>query len=146
MSFKKNLYRVFFVNLKRSTLLFIFQGLKLWKESCARSPMYPKMGKIFEQNCTKIIEKYCGGLTVLFRRMKEFPLNGGKVLLVKQEGQLFAVGTKCSHYGAPLVNGTLTKGRVRCPWHGACFRLKTGKLEWPTLLNLIAADMKNILF
>lgn len=52
--------------------------------------------------------------------------DGGKVLLVKQKGEIFAVGTKCSHYGAPLVTGALGNGRVRCPWHGACFDLKSG--------------------
>jgi nitrite reductase/ring-hydroxylating ferredoxin subunit len=62
--------------------------------------------------------------------MKEFPLGGdGKVLLVKQEGNLYAVGTKCSHYGAPLVNGALAKGVLRCPWHGACFNLKSGSFD-----------------
>lgn len=58
--------------------------------------------------------------------MKEFPLSDGKVLLVKQEGNIYAVGTKCNHYGAPLVTGTLSNGRIRCPWHGACFDLKSG--------------------
>lgn len=59
--------------------------------------------------------------------MKEFQLSeNGKILLVKQEGCVYALGTKCSHYGAPLVTGALGKGLVRCPWHGACFDLKTG--------------------
>lgn len=56
--------------------------------------------------------------------------DGGKVLLVKQGGKLHAVGHKCSHYGAPLVNGALGDGRVRCPWHGACFNLNTGKVNY----------------
>lgn len=55
--------------------------------------------------------------------------DGGKVLLVKQKGEIFAIGTKCSHYGAPLVTGALGNGRVRCPWHGACFNLKSGDIE-----------------
>lgn len=53
----------------------------------------------------------------------------GKVLLIKQAGQIHAIGHKCSHYGAPLVNGALGDGRVRCPWHGACFNIKTGDIE-----------------
>ncbi|KAL1139184.1 hypothetical protein AAG570_009243 [Ranatra chinensis] len=55
--------------------------------------------------------------------------DGGKVLLVKQGGHLSALGTKCSHYGAPLASGALGNGRIRCPWHGACFSLKTGDIE-----------------
>lgn len=62
--------------------------------------------------------------------MKVFEIGeDGKILLVKQNGQFNAVGTKCTHYGAPLVNGALGDGRVRCPWHGACFNLKTGDIE-----------------
>jgi len=61
--------------------------------------------------------------------MQEFEIgnNGNKVLVVKQNNEFFAVGAKCSHYGAPLVKGALGNGIVRCPWHGACFNLKTGK-------------------
>ncbi|CAB0005860.1 unnamed protein product [Nesidiocoris tenuis] len=63
--------------------------------------------------------------------MKVVSLNSddNKVLMVKQNGQICAIGTKCSHYGAPLVNGALGNGRVRCPWHGACFNIKTGDIE-----------------
>lgn len=53
----------------------------------------------------------------------------GKVLLVRQNGKLSAIGAKCTHYGAPLVNGALGDGRVRCQWHGACFNLLTGDIE-----------------
>lgn len=52
-----------------------------------------------------------------------------RVLLVKQNGRLQAVGAKCTHYGAPLNTGALGLGRVRCPWHGACFNLETGDIE-----------------
>lgn len=61
--------------------------------------------------------------------MQEFEIgnNGNKVLVVKQKNEFFAIGAKCSHYGAPLVKGALGDGTIRCPWHGACFNLKTGK-------------------
>ncbi|EEB14629.1 rubredoxin-NAD reductase, putative [Pediculus humanus corporis] len=55
--------------------------------------------------------------------------DGGKVLLVKQNGKISALGTKCTHYGAPLVNGVLGDGRVRCQWHGACFNIANGDIE-----------------
>lgn len=46
----------------------------------------------------------------------------GKVLLVNAAGTVQAVGAKCTHYGAPLVKGVLTKsGRLTCPWHGGTF-------------------------
>lgn len=61
--------------------------------------------------------------------MKAFELDGGKVLVVKQKGKLSAIGNKCSHYGALLSTGALGDGRVRCPWHGACFNIETGDIE-----------------
>lgn len=63
-------------------------------------------------------------------QMKQFELgDAGKVLVVKQNGEISALGTKCTHYGAPLSNGALSEGRVRCQWHGACFNIKTGDIE-----------------
>ncbi|XP_076337214.1 apoptosis-inducing factor 3-like isoform X2 [Tachypleus tridentatus] len=62
--------------------------------------------------------------------MKVFELDkDGSVLLVKEGGNFTAVGTKCTHYGAPLVKGVLCKGMIRCPWHGACFNARTGDIE-----------------
>lgn len=62
--------------------------------------------------------------------MKVFDLkDAGKVLLVRQNGKLNALGTKCSHYGAPLDKGALGEGRIRCQWHGACFNITTGDIE-----------------
>jgi hypothetical protein len=48
--------------------------------------------------------------------MKNFDLGDSKVLIVKQNGKISALGTKCSHYGAPLATGALGDGRIRCPW------------------------------
>ena len=62
-------------------------------------------------------------------RMRKVDVGGAKVLLIKQKGEYSAVSPKCTHYGAPLVKGCLGEGRVRCPWHGACFNIKTGDIE-----------------
>ena len=54
-------------------------------------------------------------------------IEGGKVLLSKTGGKVSATGSKCTHYGAPLVKGILnSKGLVTCPWHVSVFssRLK----------------------
>ncbi|XP_070159015.1 apoptosis-inducing factor 3 isoform X2 [Polyergus mexicanus] len=71
--------------------------------------------------------------------MKLLPLgdNESKILLIKQKGELHAIGTKCTHYGALLHTGALGEGRIRCPWHGACFNIKTGDIEdYPGLDSL----------
>lgn len=62
-------------------------------------------------------------------QMKEVEVGENKVLLVKEKGQFFALGNKCTHYGAPLSKGSYCNGVVRCPWHGACFNIKTGDIE-----------------
>ncbi|KAL9698823.1 hypothetical protein quinque_002264 [Culex quinquefasciatus] len=71
----------------------------------------------------------CNEADIGENEMKAFEMDGGKVLLVKQKGQLSAIGNRCSHYGAMLNNGALGDGRVRCPWHGACFNVLTGDIE-----------------
>ncbi|TWW60372.1 Apoptosis-inducing factor 3 [Takifugu flavidus] len=62
-------------------------------------------------------------------QMREVDLGSGRALLIKQRGEFSAIGHKCPHYGAPLVKGVLSKGHVRCPWHGACFNIATGDIE-----------------
>ncbi|XP_072934553.1 apoptosis-inducing factor 3-like [Epargyreus clarus] len=81
-------------------------------------------------SCEYVESVVCKATDLKDNEMKVFDIGeDGKVLVVKQKGEFNAVGTKCTHYGAPLVSGALGDGRVRCPWHGACFNLKTGDIE-----------------
>ncbi|XP_001606413.1 apoptosis-inducing factor 3 isoform X1 [Nasonia vitripennis] len=91
------------------------------------------------ENTDYIEDVVCKETDIQENEMKTLPLGeeGGKILLIKQKGELHAIGTKCTHYGALLHTGALGEGRVRCPWHGACFNIKNGDIEdYPGLDSL----------
>jgi apoptosis-inducing factor 3 len=70
-------------------------------------------------------------------QMQRFELEDKPVLLARVGGQYYATGDKCAHYGAPLHEGALRGHTVMCPWHHACYDIRSGaRLEPPALNDL----------
>jgi NADPH-dependent 2,4-dienoyl-CoA reductase/sulfur reductase-like enzyme/nitrite reductase/ring-hydroxylating ferredoxin subunit len=67
---------------------------------------------------------------------------GQAVIVSNVDGRYYAVGATCTHYSGPLDEGIRVGGTVRCPWHHACFDLRTGEpLRAPALRPLARYDV-----
>jgi len=63
------------------------------------------------------------------------------VVLVRAGGSVHALGATCTHYGGPLAEGRVFGGAIHCPWHHACFDLKTGRARGPAIAAIACYDV-----
>ncbi len=74
-------------------------------------------------------------------------VDGRPVLLVRHQGQVYAVAARCPHMGAPLKNGRLTDdGAIICPFHRSAFDLRTGDVKdwapWPPAVGSVLGALR----
>jgi nitrite reductase/ring-hydroxylating ferredoxin subunit/uncharacterized membrane protein len=55
-------------------------------------------------------------------------IQGTVFMLVRAQGQVYAVQDFCTHRCAPLSEGAVCGQEIRCPWHNSQFDLATGKV------------------
>lgn len=60
------------------------------------------------------------------------------VLLVQSDSEIFAIDAHCSHYHGPLADGLVVDSSIRCPWHHACFDLRTGEATRAPAFNALS--------
>ncbi|MBM3651839.1 MAG: Rieske 2Fe-2S domain-containing protein [Alphaproteobacteria bacterium] len=52
---------------------------------------------------------------------------GEAAVMARQGDACFVIGAHCTHYHGPLAEGLVVGGSIRCPWHHACFSLRSGR-------------------
>jgi nitrite reductase/ring-hydroxylating ferredoxin subunit len=75
-------------------------------------------------------------------KMKLVSVEGTPILLIKQEGLIFAINNRCPHMACSFSGGTLDGLVIVCPCHDWRFDLKTGKYDVEPNYELTKYDWK----
>jgi nitrite reductase/ring-hydroxylating ferredoxin subunit len=60
--------------------------------------------------------------------LKQFNVGEMEILAVSSDGRYFCLAARCTHAGAPLVDGEILGDVLICPWHGSNFRMADGSV------------------
>jgi nitrite reductase/ring-hydroxylating ferredoxin subunit len=76
--------------------------------------------------------------------MKIGTLYEKEILIVKVNGNYYAVGSECTHFGGDLSEGVLENTIVTCPNHKARFDVTTDKVVFPPVEPLDQPDIEDL--
>lgn len=81
---------------------------------------------------------------IVVGKMKKVTLGDREVLIANVNGNYYAVGSECTHFGGDLSEGILEGNIVTCPVHKARFDVATGKVVSPPTEALERPDIENL--
>jgi nitrite reductase/ring-hydroxylating ferredoxin subunit len=61
-------------------------------------------------------------------QMRQFLFSEEEVLVFNLRGRFYGLAGRCTHAGAPLVDGTIEGNTLTCPWHGSRFDIVSGNV------------------
>jgi len=69
--------------------------------------------------------------------------DGEPVCLTRVNGTVYAFTDNCTHISGPLNEGELEDHIITCPWHGAQFDIRTGKvMRGPARQDILTYPVK----
>ena len=66
-------------------------------------------------------------------------LNGVPLVIIRSEGEVYALAEFCTHEEVSLVDGEIYDHTVECWLHGTCFDLRSGKPTGPPATKPLAS-------
>ncbi|MBV9299569.1 MAG: non-heme iron oxygenase ferredoxin subunit [Verrucomicrobia bacterium] len=60
-----------------------------------------------------------------------------EIAVFNLDGKFFAIADVCTHDQARLSDGELAGDTIICPWHGACFSVRTGEALSPPAVEAV---------
>jgi nitrite reductase/ring-hydroxylating ferredoxin subunit len=110
-----------------SSLGYYYSSDLNWQEQCMFHPL------------AKLIDLHNG-----YRQLHA--VDGKYYLLIQDEEQLFLIENRCPHMDAPLVNGEVSQGVIRCKAHGIAFDLTTGRAQGPLATSLECIERLTLIY
>ncbi|GAC1382794.1 MAG: non-heme iron oxygenase ferredoxin subunit [Ktedonobacteraceae bacterium] len=76
-------------------------------------------------------------------QMLPVEVDGEPICLANVNGEICAFTDNCTHISGPLNEGDLEGEVLTCPWHGAQFNVRTGKvLRGPARQDILTYPLK----